>query len=135
MTDTITLGGRQFQVRPLKLGQLRLVLDALDAMSGKTGGALIAAAADVVAAGLTPAHPGLVADAVLDLEATIDELNRAVAAVLKIAGLRAQEEAQLGELQRGASPAVAATAPGNSSPAFMAPSPPAAAMPSPSSTG
>src|ERR1051325_7855239 len=45
MTETIALGGRQFELRPLKLGQLRPVLDAFDAMSGASGGALIEAAA------------------------------------------------------------------------------------------
>lgn len=146
MTDTITLGGRQFELRPLKLGQLRLVLDALDAMTGKSGGALIEAAAGVVAAGLVPAQPGLTADAVLDLEATIDDLNAAVAAVLKIAGLRPQGDAAQGDAAMGEPPpgelpaprrpmtAPAAAPPGSSLPPFMAPSPPDAAMPSPSST-
>ncbi len=88
MSETIALGGRQFAVRPLKLGQLRHLLDALDGMAGKSGGALIEAAARIVAAGLAPAHPDLTPDAVLDLEATVEELNTAVAAILRVAGLR-----------------------------------------------
>jgi hypothetical protein len=91
MTETIALGGRQFELRPLKLGQLRRLVDALDRMTGQQAGALIAAAAEVVAAGLAPAHPDLTADAVLDLEAGIDELNAAVAAVLRAAGLQPLE--------------------------------------------
>src|SRR5437764_10644044 len=87
MHETITLGGRQFELRPLKLGQLRHVLDALDHMSGASGGALIEAAAHVVVAGLAPGHPELDAESVLDLEATVAELNAAVARVLRVAGL------------------------------------------------
>ena len=92
MSDRITLGGRQFEIRPLKLGQLRHVLDALDGMVGKSGGGLIEAAARIVAAGLMPAHPDLAADAVLELEATVDELNAAVAAILRVAGLKPTDD-------------------------------------------
>jgi hypothetical protein len=103
MSEQVTLGGRHFEVRPLKLGQLRHLLDALEDMAGKSGGALIEAAAAVATAGLTPAHPNLTADAVLDLEATIDELNAAVAAILRIAGLHPGENAP-GEARPVASP-------------------------------
>src|SRR5204863_3745797 len=103
MTESVTLGGRDFAVRPLKLGQLRHLLDALDEMTGKSGGALIEAAAKVVAAGLAPGHPDLVADAVLDLEATIEELNAAVATILRIAGLTPMENAA-GEARPVANP-------------------------------
>jgi hypothetical protein len=121
ITETITLGGRRFDARPLKLGQLRRVLDALEQMSGKSGGALIEAAAAIVAAGLAPAQPELTAEAVLDLEATVTELNEAVAAVLHIAGLH-----PAGEAPPVASPGLI---PGDSSAPFTAPSPPAAAIP------
>jgi len=130
MTETITLGGRNFEIRPLKLGQLRHLLDALDEMAGKSGGALIDAAAKVVTAGLASAHPDLTADAVLDLEATIEELNTAVASILRIAGLTPMENAT-GEARPVASPE---EIPGNSSVPFTAPSPPAAAIPTGSST-
>jgi hypothetical protein len=129
MTETTTLGGRRFEIRPLKLGQLRHLLDALDDMTGKSGGALIEAAAKVVAAGLAPAHPDLTADAVLDIEATIEELNAAVAAVLRIAGLTPVENAT-GEARPVASPEEIS---GNSSVPFTAPSPPAALIPTGSS--
>ena len=72
MTEMIRLGARDFELRPLTLGQLRHLLDALDAMAGKSGGALIDAAAAVVTAGLAPAHPDLTADAVLALEASLN---------------------------------------------------------------
>jgi hypothetical protein len=95
MTDTrITLGGREFAVEPLKLGQLRALLDALDDLSGKSGGAVIDAAARVIQAGLARAMPELTLDAVLELEATMDEVTGAVAAILKTAGLAQPGEAQ-----------------------------------------
>lgn len=130
MTETITLGGRHFALLPLKLGQLRHVLDALEAMAGTAGGgALLAAAAQLVAAGLAPAYPDLTADALLDLEAGIDELNAAVAAVLRIAGLRPVENTA-GE----AMPVAGAGDPATSSASSTAPSPPAASTPTASST-
>ena len=88
MRETIDLGGLHLEIRPLKLGQLRHVLDALDEMAGKSGGGLIDAAARVVAAGLAPAHPELTAERVLDLEASLEQLNEAVAVVLRTIGLR-----------------------------------------------
>src|SRR5260370_40015202 len=88
MAETIALGGRQFELRPLKLGQLRHLLDALDDMAGKSGGALIEAAAQIVTVGVGPAHPDLTRDAVLHLEATVDALNAAGAAILRISALR-----------------------------------------------
>jgi len=121
MSETITLGGRHFDVRPLKLGQLRHLLDALDGMTGKSGGALIEAAAEIVMAGLGPTHPDLTTGAVLDIEAPLDELNAAVAAILRVAGLRSA-----GEAQPVAGPG---DIPGNSSAPFTALSSPAAAVP------
>src|SRR5437879_13852975 len=93
MTETIRLGAREFALRPLTLGQLRHLLDALDAMAGKSGGALIDAAAAVVTAGLAAAHPELTADMVLACETSLAELNAAVAAILTMAGLHPAGEA------------------------------------------
>lgn len=92
MSDTVILGGRHFALRPLKLGQLRHLLDALDEMQNKSAGGLIEAAAKVVAAGLAPCHPGLTEAEILDLEAGIDELNAAVAAILAVAGLKPADD-------------------------------------------
>jgi len=122
MSEMISLGGRQFELRPMKLGQLRHVLDALETMQGKSGGGLITAATQLVAAGLAAAHPRLSADDLLDLEAGIDELNAAVSTILRHAGLNPP-----GETAPVASPA-ASSAPST------APSPPAAAIPIVSST-
>src|SRR3954454_677679 len=136
MPEAILLGGLRLEVRPLKLGQLRHVLDALEGMAGKSGGGLIEAAARVVAAGLTPSHPELTIERLLDLEAGIEQLNDAVAAILRTAGLRrpdngAEEQGagarNLGEMQPVATPeALQGTASASSSPPSTAPSPPAA---------
>ncbi len=126
MTESISLGGRDFAIRPLKLGQLRHLLDALDEMTGKSGGGLIEAAAKVVTTGLLPAHPELAPEAVLDLEATLDQLNAAVAAILRVAGLT-----PAGEVPPVASPE---EIPGNNSAPSTAPSPPAAPILTGSST-
>ena len=139
MGETVTLGGRHFEAHPLKLGQLRHLLDAIEGMTGKSGGALIEAAATVVASGLAPAHPDLTVDAMLDLEATLEELNAAVAAILRIAGLHPMKDPReaniTGEVRPVASPgAIFREIPGNSSAPFTAPSPPAAGMPTGSST-
>jgi hypothetical protein len=94
---TISLGGREFAIEPLKLGQLRGLLDALDDLSGKTGGAVIDAAARVIQAGLARSAPALTLDGVLELESTMAEVTAAVTAILGAAGLSRQEGAPPGE--------------------------------------
>lgn len=112
MPVTITLGGREFAVEPLRLGQLRGLLDALDDLSGKTGGAVIDAAARMIQAGLARSMPELTLDGVLELEATMDEVTAAVAAILSAAGLSRQEGTHLGEAAPVASRQEKAAAPG-----------------------
>jgi hypothetical protein len=133
MSETVALGGREFALRPLKLGQLRHLLDALAEMAGKSGGGLIEAAAKVVASGLAASHPDLGIDGVLDLEAGVDELNAAVAAILRVAGLQPAADAPenaLGEAQPVAIPmATPGADPAASSAPSTAPSPPAAPTP------
>jgi hypothetical protein len=129
MTEIIRLGGREFALRPLTLGQLRHLLDALDAMAGASGGGLIDAAAKLVAAGLAAAHPELTVEAMLDCTASLSELNAAVAAILQMAGLH-PKELDPGEAGPVASAgATAGAIPASSSAPFTAPSPPAAATP------
>src|SRR5947208_2332987 len=128
MTETIKLGEREFTLRPPTLGQLRHLLDALDEMAGASGGALIDAAAKLVASGLAAAHPELSVAAVLDCAATLPELNAAVAAILHMAGLH-PKELNPGEELPVASTATAGIAPATSSAPSTVPSPPAAATP------
>ena len=125
MTEMIRLGGREFALRPLTLGQLRHLLDALDEMAGASGGGLIDAAAKLVKTGLAAAHPELTVEAVLDCAANLPELNAAVAAILHLAGLH-----PAGEARPVASAATMAGAiPASSSVPSTAPSPPVAATP------
>src|SRR5947199_3383271 len=128
MTETITLGGRDFALRPLTLGQLRHLLDALDAMAGASGGGLIDAAAKLVAAGLAASHPELTVEAVLDCAASLSELNAAVAAILRLAGLHPKEldpgEAEPVARATEIPGAAAGAIPASSSAPFTAPSPP-----------
>jgi len=135
MTPTkITLGGREFAIEPLKLGQLRGLLDALDDLSGKTGGAVVDAAARVIQAGLARAMPDLTLAEVLEFEATMDEVTEAVATILGAAGLSRAGGAQPGEaapVARHRHRASAET--GTGSPHSTPPSPPAAVIRSPSS--
>jgi hypothetical protein len=107
---TITLGGRDFAIEPLKLGQLRALLDALDDLSGKSGGAVVDAAARVIQAGLARAMPDLSLDAVLELEATMDEVTDAVTIILRAAGLSRQEGKTPGEAKPVTSPPAPETA-------------------------
>jgi hypothetical protein len=83
-------------------------------MAAKSGGGLVEAAAKVIHAGLVQTNPQLTLDDVLAMTATIEEVNAAVAAIIRVAGLKPVGEA-----------APVATA----SPESMAPSPPAAATP------
>ncbi len=119
---TMQLAGREFELRPLTLGQLRLLFDALGDLSGKSGGALVESAAKIIHAGLARSHPELTLEAVLDMETSLDEANDAVAAILRMAGLAPAGEAR--------PVAIAETG----SPGSTAPSPPAADTRSPSST-
>jgi hypothetical protein len=107
---TITLGGRDFAIEPLKLGQLRALLDALDDLSGKSGGAVVDAAARVIQAGLARAMPDLTLDAVLEFEATMDEVTQAVSVILGVAGLSRRGDQQPGETAPVASPNAPETA-------------------------
>jgi len=107
--NKISLGGRDFTIEPLKLGQLRALLDALDDLSGKTGGAVVDAAARVIQAGLVRAMPEMSFDDVLELEATMDEVTAAVAVILGVAGLNRPVEAKPAETALGETVPVAMT--------------------------
>jgi hypothetical protein len=117
--ETIALGGTNYAVPPLRLGQLRLLLDALEEMAGKSGGGMVEAAAKIIHAGLLQSNPALTLDDVMALPATLDELTSAVAAIIRVAGLKPAGEA--GPVATG-------------SPTSTAPSPPAAATPTATST-
>lgn len=87
MKHKIMLGGHEYPIEPLKLGQLRALLDALDDLSGKSGAQVVDAAVRVISAGLARTKPEMTVDALLDLEATMDDLTAAVGVILELAGL------------------------------------------------
>lgn len=102
---TITLAGRDYKVRPLTLGQLRIILPAfaragrIDADSG------VDSAIDIVSAALSRDHAEITRDALLDMEVTPKELTGAVGAIALLSGLVAGD-AQAGEA--GAAPSAGA---------------------------
>ena len=98
LPTTITLGGRDYAIRPLTLGQLRVVLPAF-ARTGKLGAADgIDAAIDILAAALARDHRDLTRDALLQLEMLPAELASAVARIAELSGLVPKDGAS-GELQ------------------------------------
>lgn len=113
----VTLAGREFAIRPLTLGQLKVVIEVVAGLPGKGGGELVEAAARIIQAGLSRGDPAVTLDAVLAMEASLDEVNAAVATILKAAGLSPSGEA------------VPAATAAPSSPASMAPSPPVVGIP------
>ena len=94
---TITLGGRQYALRPLTLGQLRTVLPAFSRAAGLANEDAIDAAIDIVAASLSRDHPALSRETLLGIEATPAELIAAVDAIARLSGLVAEEGAAPGE--------------------------------------
>jgi len=96
---TITLGGAAFAVRPLTLRQFRGVLPAF-ARAGATGAEDgVDAAVEIIAAALSRDHPEMTREALLDREASVQELAEAVTAVARLSGLVAVGEAQAGSVR------------------------------------
>lgn len=83
MSEKFTLGDREFVAEPPTLGRLRGILNALDDLRGKSAGASIDAAVALVAAAVPDATP----EVVLEIRATLDELNEATAVIIRVAGL------------------------------------------------
>ena len=83
----ITLGGRDFVVRPLTLGQLRTILPAFGRAAQLTAEAGVDAAIDIIAATLARDHAGLTRDALLEMEVMPRELASAVGVIARLSGL------------------------------------------------
>src|SRR5690348_6331839 len=94
---TITLAARDYAIRPLTLGQLRIVLPAFARAAKLNAADGIDAAIDVLAAALARDHRDLTRDALLELEATPHELATAVARIAALSGLVPKDGAS-GEL-------------------------------------
>ncbi|MGH6974243.1 MAG: hypothetical protein ACRED6_06415 [Stellaceae bacterium] len=84
---SITLGHRDYPIRPLTLGQLRVVLPAFVRAAKLNAAEGIDAAIDILAAALSRDHASLTRDALLELEATPHELATAVARIAALSGL------------------------------------------------
>ncbi|HXP74619.1 MAG TPA: hypothetical protein VN823_10780 [Stellaceae bacterium] len=94
----ITLGGADFAVRPLTLRQLRSVLPAF-ARAGAIGAEDgVDAAIEILTAALSRDHPGITRDALLDTEASVQELAQAVTTVARLSGLVSPGEAEAGSV-------------------------------------
>ena len=99
---TITLAGRRFNLRPLTLGQLRIVLPAFARAAGLAKEEAIDAAIDILAAALSRDAPDMNRDALLMAEMLPVELVAAVDAIARLSGLVAQGETAPGEGQASA---------------------------------
>lgn len=96
---TIALGGRDYAIRPLTLGQLRVVLPAFARAAKLNAADGIDAAIDILAAALARDHRDLTRDALLELEMLPAELAAAVAQIAALSGLVPKDANQMGEPQ------------------------------------
>ncbi|HZL59434.1 MAG TPA: hypothetical protein VFC38_07010 [Stellaceae bacterium] len=96
----LTLGGRDYAIRPLTLGQLRSVLPAFSRAARLDGEGSIDAAIDILAAALARDHAGLDRAALLEMEILPAELASAVARIARLSGLVAPEP-ETGEAPAG----------------------------------
>ncbi|HEV2263734.1 MAG TPA: hypothetical protein VGR79_04295 [Stellaceae bacterium] len=95
---SITLGTRDYTIRPLTLGQLRVVLPAFACAAKLNAVDGIDAAIDILAAALARDHRDLTRDALLELEMLPAELASAVARIAELSGLVPKDAKQAGEL-------------------------------------
>ena len=109
MTDTITLGGRDYPVAPLKFRDLKRILPLFLEL-GIDSEAKLEAQGDIVAAALATADPNFTRAAFDDLSPTVPELQKAVSAVAILSGLERRSPAS-GEAP-AASPSAGATSTG-----------------------
>jgi len=100
---TITLGGREFTVRPLTFRQLRDVEEALGkaAKAGPLTRIDFDAAIDILVAAVSRAHPELTRDAILDFEGAKPEITAATNAILRLSGYVKETGAAPGEAAAG----------------------------------
>lgn len=98
----IELSGRQFHLRPLTLGQLRIVLPAFARAAGLAHEDAIDAAIDILVAALSRDAPEMTHAALLEAEILPAELIAAVDAIAKLSGLVPQGDPQSGEAHASA---------------------------------
>jgi hypothetical protein len=102
-TIAISLGGRDFTVRPLTFRQLREIEEALGRAlkAGPLTKIDFDAAIDIVAAALNRADPTITRDTILDLEGTKTEIVAATRAILGLSGYVERETASASEAAQG----------------------------------
>lgn len=88
----ITVGTRKFTLRPLTLGQLRIILPAFARAAGLSSEEAIDAAIDILATALSRDAPEMTRHALLAMEMLPAELVAGVDAIARLSGLIAQEE-------------------------------------------
>lgn len=123
----ITLGGRDFTVRPLTIGQFRQVYPSIFKGVGLSSDEGFEQAIRCIAAALGRDHPDMTAEEILKLETTTGELSKAFVSVMRLAGLKMG--ASPGEAKAGP----AAIPPGSAGPISTDASQPPAATPGPTS--
>ena len=106
MAETITLGGRDYPVAPLKFRDLKRILPLFLDL-GIDSEAKLEAQGDIIAAAIATADPNFTRAAFDDLSPTIPELQSAVSTVAVLSGLERRSPLS-GEAQ-AASPSAGAT--------------------------
>jgi hypothetical protein len=86
MSETITLGGRDYPVAPLKFKDLKRILPLFLSL-GIDSESKVEAQGDIIAAAIATADPGFTRAAFDELSPTIPELQSAVSAVAVLSGL------------------------------------------------
>jgi len=99
---SIAIAGRHFKLRPLTLGQLRVVLPAFARAAGLAKEDAIDAAIDILAAALSRDAPEMSRAALLEAEMLPAELIAAVDAIARLSGLVAQGDPAAGEASASA---------------------------------
>lgn len=100
---TITLGGRDFAIRPLTFGQV----EAIDGVLADRSLAMVRQGLRVIAVGLRRDH-GEAAAGIEDMEGEVGEVSRAMSAVLRQGGFLPAEP---GDAKSGEASAAAPNAP------------------------
>jgi hypothetical protein len=86
MSETITLGGRDYPLAPLKFRDLKRILPLFLEL-GIDSEAKLEAQGDIIAAAIMTADPNFTRAAFDDLSPTISELQNAVSTVAVLSGL------------------------------------------------
>ncbi len=99
----VRLGGQDYRVLPLTLGQLRRILPAFSraasALSaGDVNDAAMEALIDILHEALSRANPEMTRERLLSIEATLEELAAAQTVVAELSGLIRTGEAPAGSL-------------------------------------